>query len=118
MLINYTEPKHVYIVCGNTDLRKGIDSLSLLVADNYEMDLYDDSLFLFCGRRSDRFKGLYWDGEGFTLLYKRFENGHLTWPRNREDVAELSAEQIELLLKGLNPLPEPKVRPAPKGNFY
>lgn len=44
-----------------------------MVAENYDLDLFDDPLFLFCGTRNDRFKGLYWDGEGFILLYKRFE---------------------------------------------
>ncbi len=56
MLVNYHAPRHVYIVCGNTDLRKGIDTLAILIADNFGLDLYDDSLFLFCGRRND-----FWD---------------------------------------------------------
>ncbi|WP_172586039.1 IS66 family insertion sequence element accessory protein TnpB [Ligilactobacillus agilis] len=38
-----------------------------MIADNFGLDLYDDSLFLFCRRRNDRFKALYWDGEGFIL---------------------------------------------------
>ena len=67
MLINWQNPKHVYIVCGKTDLRKGIDGLAIVVAENFGLDLYDDSLFLFCGNRSDRFKGLYWDGEGLVM---------------------------------------------------
>ena len=58
MLINWHTPKHIYLVCGKTDLRKGIDGLAILVAENYGLELYDDSLFLFCGFRSDRFKGL------------------------------------------------------------
>ena len=61
MLVNWTQPKHVFIVCGKTDLRKGIDGLAAVVAENYDLDLFDDSLFLFCGTRNDRFKGLYWD---------------------------------------------------------
>ncbi|WP_050612370.1 IS66 family insertion sequence element accessory protein TnpB [Ligilactobacillus agilis] len=86
MLVNYHVPKHVYIVCGNTDLRKGIDTLAILIADNFGLDFYDNSLF--CGRRNDRFKALYWDGEGFILLYKRFDNGRLTWPRTSEEVKD------------------------------
>ncbi|MFU2164979.1 IS66 family insertion sequence element accessory protein TnpB [Streptococcus pluranimalium] len=38
-------------------------------------------VYLFCGGRKDRFKSLYWDGQGFWLFYKRFENGKLTWPK-------------------------------------
>ena len=49
---------------------------------NFGLDLYNNSLFLFCGSRNDRFKALYWDDEGFILLYKRYENGSLRWPKN------------------------------------
>ncbi|HGJ0567218.1 IS66 family insertion sequence element accessory protein TnpB [Streptococcus pneumoniae] len=42
------------------------------------MDSFSGQVFLFCGERKDRFKALYWDGQGFWLLYKRFENGKLT----------------------------------------
>ena len=77
MLVNWYNPKQVYLVCGKTDLRKGIDGLVMLIAENYGLALYDDSLFLFCGSRNDRYKALFWDGEGFILLYKRFEDGHL-----------------------------------------
>ena len=112
MLINWHEPEHVYLVCGKTDLRKGIDGLAIIVAENYGLELYNDSLFLFCGSRNDRFKGLYWDGEGFVLLYKRFENGRLKWPRHRHDAQKLT------LLEGLDPLPERQIKAAPVGSFY
>ena len=57
MLVNWQDPKHVYIVCGKTDLRKGIDGLAIVAQENYGLGLFDDSLFLFCGNRNDRFKG-------------------------------------------------------------
>lgn len=60
MLINWQAPEHVYLVCGKTDLRKGIDGLAMVVAENFGLDLYNNSLFLFCGSRNDRFKALYW----------------------------------------------------------
>ena len=118
MLVNWTQPKHVFIVCGKTDLRKGIDGLAAVVAENYDLDLFDDSLFLFCGTRNDRFKGLYWDGEGFILLYKRFENGGLRWLRHRNDAVQLSRRQIKQLLEGISPLPVKRVKPAPNGHLY
>ena len=70
MLVNWTQPKHVFIVCGKTDLRKGIDGLVAVIAENYDLDLFDDSLFLFCGTRNDRFKGLYWDSSCFINVLK------------------------------------------------
>ena len=118
MLVNWSAPQHVYIVCGKTDLRKGIDGLAMVIAENYGLELDNDSLFLFCGNRNDRFKGLYWDGEGFILLYKRFENGGLRWPRHREDAVALTKSRIKALLEGISPLPQKRIRPAIKGPRY
>ena len=120
MLINWHDPDHVYLVCGKTDLRKEIDGLAMVIAENYGLELYNNSLFLFCGSRNDRFKGLLWDGEGFILLYKRFENGRLSWPRYSNEAKELSAQQLDWLLKDLDPLPARKIKaaqPGVKGGF-
>ncbi|MFR0507562.1 IS66 family insertion sequence element accessory protein TnpB [Limosilactobacillus reuteri] len=46
MLINWHDPDHVYLVCGKTDLRKEIDGLAMVIAENYGLELYDNSLFL------------------------------------------------------------------------
>ena len=43
MLINWHDPDHVYLVCGKTDLRKGIDGLAMVIAENYGLELYDNS---------------------------------------------------------------------------
>lgn len=65
MLVNFSEVKNIFIVCGRTDMRCGIDRLVALVADKYQLDLFDDALFLFCGQKKDRFKALYWDEDVF-----------------------------------------------------
>ena len=44
-----------------------------LVKTKFQMDPFQRALFLFCGRRRDRLKALYWEGAGFLLLYKRLE---------------------------------------------
>ncbi len=53
----------------NTDLRRGIDRLAGIVQSQFQLDPFQHALFLFCGRRKDRIKGLYWEGDGFALLY-------------------------------------------------
>ena len=53
-------------------------------ADAVPAGSFQNALFLFCGRRKDRIKGLYWEGDGFVLLYKRLESGSFQWPRNGE----------------------------------
>ena len=61
MLVNWHDPDHIYLVCRKTDMRKDIDGLAMVIAKNYGLELYSNSLFLFCGGRNDRFKGLFWD---------------------------------------------------------
>ena len=100
----------ICLVTGYTDLRRGIDGLSAMIQSSYELDPYETNvLFLFCGRRLDRIKGLLWEGDGFLLLYKRFEDGRLSWPRTTQEAAELTEEQFHYLMLGLNPL-EPKIK--------
>ncbi|WP_228772260.1 IS66 family insertion sequence element accessory protein TnpB [Lacticaseibacillus paracasei] len=55
---------------------------------------------MFCGTRKDRFKALYWDGDGFILLYKRIEDGRLQWPLNQDEVRKLHTKQFVRLLSG------------------
>ncbi|WP_445928213.1 IS66 family insertion sequence element accessory protein TnpB [Levilactobacillus sp. HBUAS70063] len=65
MLIDPSKIGQVYIVCGKTDLRRGIDGLAGVVQEQFNLDPYSQALYLFCGTRKDRFKALYWDGDGF-----------------------------------------------------
>lgn len=117
MLVDYTRIAHIYIVCGKTDLRRGIDGLATIVKDEYQLDVYTDALFLFCGVRSDRFKMLYWDGDGFLLLYKRLENGKLRWPRHRQEVKQLSQQQLRWLFEGLKVEQRQSIHSASQGQF-
>ena len=65
--------RRVVLACGTVDLRKGIDGLATIIGDKYGQNPFEKgTLFLFCGKRSDRCKGLLWMGTGFLLLYKRF----------------------------------------------
>ena len=57
MLNDFAGADKVYIACGYTDLRKGIDGLARLVQQQFALDPFTNTLFLFCGRRRDRIKG-------------------------------------------------------------
>ena len=94
MLNDFTGADKVYIACGYTDLRKGIDGLAWLVQQQFELDPFTNTLFLFCGRRRDRIKGLYWEKDGFILLYKRLEQGAYQWPRSESEVKALTPQQL------------------------
>ena len=55
---------NIYVAAGYTDLRSGVNSLASIVQDTFKLNPFSDSLFLFCGRRADRMKALYWDKSG------------------------------------------------------
>lgn len=100
MLSEYPFQK-VYIRCGHTDLRKGINGLAALIQEEFGKEgIEKETLFLFCGGRSDRMKGLVWEGDGYLLLYKRIENGRFRWPRTTEEITKISREELVRLLQG------------------
>lgn len=91
-MLNDASPKdfkHIYVATGYTDLRRGIDGLANLVEDKFHLKACDRCLFLFCGRRADRIKGLLWEGDGYLLLYKRVETGRFRWPRDPDELRDL-----------------------------
>ena len=49
MIHDFTNVKNIYIICGKTDMRKGIDGLATLIQDSFELDPYSDAIFLFSG---------------------------------------------------------------------
>ena len=102
MLGDVSGLEKIYIVCGYTDMRKSIDGLCAIIEDQLKMDPSSSALFLFCGRRRDRIKGLLWQGDGFLLLYKRLEKGRLQWPRTPDEVRELTPQQYRWLMEGLS----------------
>ena len=101
MLNDVTGLKKIYLAAGYTDLRRGIDGLATMIRFRFQLDPYDkNTLFLFCGKRTNRIKGLLWEGDGFLLLYKRVESGHFSWPRNSNDLRSMTAEQFHWLMQG------------------
>ena len=43
----------VYLACGRTDMRKSIDGLAAIIEQQFRMDPFTRTLFLFCGRRAE-----------------------------------------------------------------
>ena len=98
---------YVYIACGYTDMRRGIDGLAGIIQQEFNLDPFQNSLFLFCGRKTDRIKALLWEGDGFLLLYKRLEDGKYQWPRNEDEVRSINQAQLRWLTEGLS-IDQPK----------
>lgn len=98
---NPTSFPAIYIVRGRTDMRYGIDSLAAIIENRYYMPLFvHGTLFLFCGKKANKLKGLIWEGDGFLLLTTRVETGLFSWPRNSSEVKQLSPTQFNWLMQG------------------
>jgi len=92
----------VYLAAGRTDMRNGMNGLSILVQEVLRHDPFSGALFVFRGRRGDLIKVLYWDGQGFCLFAKRLERGRFVWPRTGRGVVHLSPAQLGMLLEGID----------------
>lgn len=101
-MLDFSRVRRYYIACGYTDMRKQIDGLAALVQMEFEKELDEESLFLFCGKHADRIKALYWDGTGYVLLYKRLKEKHFQWPRNENELKLLTQQEFNWLMEGLS----------------
>jgi len=91
----------VYLALGNTDMRKAINGLSMLVEDRLDLNPFSGHLFVFCNRRRNIIKALYWDTNGFCLWQKRLEKDVFRWPESEADVWRIDHRQLSWLLAGL-----------------
>jgi transposase len=108
MLGDITIADELYIVCGYTDMRKSIDGLCAIIENQLKMDPRHSALYLFCGKRCDRVKALLWEGDGFVMLYKRLDvQGRYRWPRNQFEAKQLSWQQFDWLMSGIE-IEQPK----------
>ena len=103
--------KRIFLKVGYTDLRKGIPGLTAMIRESFGCDPYEKNvLFLFCGRRTDRIKGLIFEGDGFCLIYKRLStDSRFQWPRSEDVLKEISPQQFKWLMEGLSIAPKKKI---------
>ena len=101
-MLDFSRVQNYYIACGYTDMRKQIDGLAAMVEMQFGQTLKETSIFLFCGRRSDRIKALYWDGTGYVLLYKRLQEKQFQWPRKEQALKQLTQQEFRWLMEGLS----------------
>lgn len=92
----------VYLAIGNTDMRKAINGLSILVENSLFLDPFSGSLFVFTNRRRNILKVLYWDRNGFCLWQKRLERHRFRWPEPGCEVVEIEGQELFFLLEGLD----------------
>lgn len=93
----------VYLCRDPVDFRRGINGLAVLVEDTLRMNPFAEQLYVFCNRRRNQIKILYWEQNGFCLWQKRLEKSRFYWPRkSSEEAVTLTAQQLNWLLDGFD----------------
>ena len=106
---------NIYLITGYTDMRRSIDGLYAIVVDKLNAEPDRRSIYLFCGKRSDRIKILIRENDGYVLLYKRLDSnikGRVRWPRTPDEVKAITWKQLDWLMSGLE-IEQPKAIKAP-----
>src|SRR5574344_2718190 len=101
-MLNLKEIPEIYLTCGFTDLRKSIDGYSSIVQDTFNISPMKNALFIFCNKHKDKIKILYWDKDGFWLLYKRLDQSKFKWPKKANEIKMINIKQLEWLFDGLS----------------
>src|SRR5437763_16533281 len=81
----------VVIATGHTDMRRGMNSLALLVQEAFTRDPHGGDLYVFRGKSGKLIKILWHDGLGMSLYAKRLERGRFLWPSPADGIVAISA---------------------------
>lgn len=103
MQLFFSERLRYFVYRGPCDMRKGFDSLSGIVRNEYKMDPLTGDVFVFFSRQLNKIKVLHFQGDGFAIFSKRLERGTFEKPTT-DSVAgaiEISADQLQFILKGI-----------------
>lgn len=85
-------------------MRKGFDSLCGIIRNELHKPLTSGDAFIFINRTRTHLKLLVWESGGFTICYRRLEQGTFEVPAFPLDTQSmnLSSEQLYLMLQGIS----------------
>ena len=104
-MLSFPGSLKVYLAVEPCDMRKSFNGLYALAENTLKVDPKSGSLFVFCNKRRNRIKILYFDGTGLWVMAKRLEAGTFTWPKSSEANAEklkLTPEALAMLTDGID----------------
>jgi transposase len=102
-MLSFPSAVRIWLALAPADLRKGFDALAELVRQHLRDDPLSGHVFVFRNRRGDRIKLLYWDTDGYVIVYKRLEVGVFRFPAAVEGRAGVTvrAAELAMLLDGV-----------------
>lgn len=101
-MLSFPPVVQIWLATAAVDLRKSFDTLAELVRQHLHHDPLSGHVFVFRNKRSDRVKLLYWDEDGFVIVYKRLEAGTFRFPEATAAGVAIRAADLQLLLDGVD----------------
>ena len=103
-MVHLSSSCRYFLYRGNTDMRKGFDSLSGIVSSQMNEDALSGAVFIFFNKKHNQVKLLLWEGDGFAMYYKRLEQGTYEVPQYEDKgvSAAISSQQLQLILQGIS----------------
>jgi transposase len=103
-VLSFPPAVRIWLGTAPVDLRRSFDGLAEQVRHQLHNDPLSGHVFVFRNKRGDRVKLLYWDEDGFVIVYKRLEEGTFRWPATVPDQASvtLRAAELAMLLDGID----------------
>jgi transposase len=103
-MLSFPPAVRIWLGSQPVDLRRSFDGLAEQVRQHLQADPLSGHVFVFRNKRSDRVKLLYWDEDGFVIVYKRLEQGTFHWPPSVEGQGSvtLRAAELAMLLDGID----------------
>ena len=99
-MLSFPAAIKVYLCTVPCDMRRSFDGLSMMAEHVIRCNPFSGHLLVFCNRRTDRLKILYWDRDGWAIWYKRLEAGTFQFPFAETGRKEIAAWELGLLLEG------------------
>jgi transposase len=94
----------IFVCTERQDMRRSFDALALAVKERLELDPQSGALFVFASKRGNRLKVLWFDHNGYCILYKRLHRAQFELPDASElhrPLAHIDARQLAALLRGV-----------------
>ena len=104
-MLSFAGSLRVFVAVEPCDLRKSFDGLYALASEHLGEDPRSGAIFVFCNRRRNRLKILYFDGSGLWVMAKRLEEGTFSWPspsKTGQVKLKLAPEAFAMLTDGID----------------
>src|SRR5260370_30097340 len=100
-MLSFPPAVRIWLGSQPVDLRRSFDGLAEQVRQHLQGDPLSGHVFVFRNKRADRVKLLYWDEDGFVIIYKRLEAGTFRFPQAEAASVEIRASDLAMLLDGV-----------------